>query len=433
MPADYPKFMFTYWNCATPTISEISPRQVTTAELITIRGAGFSKEDFDNEVTVGSWPCVVSYSSNRRIECILQSDNKTQIAVPHYVQVNVKNLGYALNTIQNDFNRHVVVLPHISDVSPSGGSLQGGTRLTISGDGFQGEPDDMLVAIDGVVCDVESVEYDTIYCITNQASAMTGDVSVTVTVYGQNIEAECASTCEFTYSSSQTPQVSSHFPTTITSDGEEMTITGSGFGTDAADVTISVGDVVDVCDVSSVTDTEIICTMSGVHVGTQPWSVIISGKGNSSLTSDIISVDPAINSVTPSMGGTNGGNIVTITGLGFNVDDIQVEIGGSECAIIVDTVNTTSLSCVVPSGSSGSQDIEIESNGVTYPTDTYTYSTSLTPEISRVTEGVVTILNCPRIISKQHFKTENFKIYLSVTTHIPVVNNYFVTSCRLEA
>ena len=387
MSALYPRFMFTYWNCATPTISDISPRQVTATESITISGIEFSLDESSNDVTVGSSPCVVTESTQSEIKCTLQSNNETRIAVPHYVQLNVRNKGYALNTIQNDFNRHVIVLPHIRSVSPTSGSTEGGARLTIQGGGFQGEAEDITVAIDGVLCLVESVQYDTIQCITKASSVSTHNISVTTTILGQSISAKCVSNCEFTFSAAHTPEVSSFSPSTITSDGEQIIISGNGFGNALNDVTITVGDVENACSVASVSGTEIICTMSGVHAGTQPWSVHISGKGYASLSSATITVDGSITSVTPSTGGTNGGNVITIIGLGFNQEDIEVDIDGSQCEII--EANATTLTCKVPAGSSGSQDIVVQSNGETFPSESYTYDTSITPEVSGVTEQVI--------------------------------------------
>ena len=383
----YPRFMFTYWNCATPTISDISPRQVTAAESITITGTGFSLDESSNSVTVGSWPCMVTKSTQSEIQCIVQSNNETQIAFPYYVRVNARNKGYALNTIQNDFNRHVIVLPHISSVSPTSGSTEGGTRLTIEGGGFQGQREGITVAIDGVLCLVESLQYDTIQCITRASSVSTKNISVTSKIRGQSVSAKCVANCEFTFSAVQTPEVSSFSPSTITSDGVQVTISGSGFGTTLNDVTITVGSVDNVCNVVSVSDTEIICTMSGVHAGTQPWSVHISGKGYASLSSPKITVDGSISSVTPSAGGTNGGNVITITGFGFNQQDIEVDIGGSQCEII--DANATTLTCEVPAGGSGSRNIVVQSNEETFPSKSYTYDTSITPEISGVTEKVI--------------------------------------------
>ena len=403
--------MFTYLSCATPTISEINPLQVTATDLITITGTGFSLEDTLNEVTVGPVTCDVSQSNENSIKCTLQSNNDTRIGIPYYVQVNVKNKGYALNTIQKDFNRHAIALPHISRIRPTSGSTNGGTRLTIEGGGFDGNPED--ITVDGAVCMVESVQYDTIHCTAKASSPATRNVSVTVMVSGQVITAKCVSNCEFTFSAAQTPEVLSLSPNTITSDRESVTIIGTGFGSRSDGVIVAIGKVDDVCSMVSVTDTEITCIVSGVHAGTQQWSVHISGKGYASLPSATVAVDGSIEPVVPPTGGVNGGNVITITGLGFNKENISVAIDGSQCEII--DINATSLTCQVPAGSSGEKEVVVKSNGETYPAEAYTYTDNLTPVVTGVADQVfvsiylffqLTLLKFPLTIFSK-FRTKN--------------------------
>jgi len=60
--------------------------------------------------------------------------------------------------------------------------------------------------------------------------------------------------------------------------GEDITFSGSGFGTTVADVSIVIDEVV--CVVSTVTDTEIVCTTgprTGLHDATLDMK--IAGKG----------------------------------------------------------------------------------------------------------------------------------------------------------
>ena len=71
------------------------------------------------------------------------------------------DVGNSLNTA----NCTVTGLPLIKDISPSIGSLNGGTILTISGNGFVSDSTTVLVG--SSVCFVTHVTLDQVTCITS--------------------------------------------------------------------------------------------------------------------------------------------------------------------------------------------------------------------------------------------------------------------------
>ena len=75
-----------------------------------------------------------------------------------------------------------------------------------------------------------------------------------------------ASFCSFLYDSTITAAVSAVSPSSISAAATSITITGTGFGTTLADVTVTLGGVA--CSVSSVTDTQVVCTTGDVPAGT---------------------------------------------------------------------------------------------------------------------------------------------------------------------
>lgn len=84
---------------------------------------------------------------------------------------------------------------------------------------------------------------------------------------------------------------------------------------------------------------------------------------------------PAVTSISPATGPTDGGELVTITGTGFE-DGATVMIGGADC-LQVTTVSTTQLTCTTPAGSAGPADVVVTNfdslsgllaNGYTYTT-----------------------------------------------------------------
>ena len=84
---------------------------------------------------------------------------------------------------------------------------------------------------------------------------------------GNAFPVECrASFCAFLYDSSVTATVATVSPTSVSAAATSITITGSGFGTISADVSVTLGGVA--CSVTSVTDTQVECTTGDVPAGT---------------------------------------------------------------------------------------------------------------------------------------------------------------------
>ncbi|MCA9515419.1 MAG: IPT/TIG domain-containing protein [Myxococcales bacterium] len=91
---------------------------------------------------------------------------------------------------------------------------------------------------------------------------------------------------------------------------------------------------------------------------------------------------PTITDVTPDAGSTRGGDLVTLTGTGFQ-PGLAVTFGGVSCTSI--TVNgPTSLTCVTPTGASGTVDVKVRNldGGQVTAVEGYTYIAP--PTIDRV-------------------------------------------------
>ena len=74
----------------------------------------------------------------------------------------------------------VTSLLQVTDISPSGGSIHGGTTLVITGTGFAVNA--TSVDIDGSACDVISATGSQIQCTTGPHAA--GSFDISITVYG---------------------------------------------------------------------------------------------------------------------------------------------------------------------------------------------------------------------------------------------------------
>ncbi len=225
--------------------------------------------------------------------------------------------------------------PVVLSVTPAIGPNEGGTVVTINGDGFSSpvqvffQNADGSVAVEAVV---QSVTTTQIVCVTPAATGFgqaLRNSSVTVRVKNQTSGLEGSLPNGFRYGSSilitsigpgQGPD----------SGGTRVTIFGQGF---EAPVAASAGGVAQ--QVVSVTGTEVQIVTVPVVIRacadqTGPSSVtnISNGDTASGPNFTYVVARPIISAISPASSGQNGGGTLTITGTGFS-DPVQVQIGGS--------------------------------------------------------------------------------------------------------
>ena len=132
--------------------------------------------------------------------------------------------------------------------------------------------------------------------------------------------------------------------------------------------------------VSSNTATSILFQVPAVPAGSYDVLVYVEGQGNSLSTLGSLQNKMVLNSITPSSGSIHGGNVITIGGSGFCLDEgaTTVTIGGSICEVTEVTLGT--VICTTPAGSDGSAQVSVTSCTQT-ATSAYTYSTSMSPVV----------------------------------------------------
>ncbi len=235
----------------------------------------------------------------------------------------------------------------VASISPSSGTIAGGTNVTISGSGFTAGA---TVSIGGTAAtNVTVTSGTTITCTTPAGSAGARDVSVTES--SQTVTLSNA----FTYVA-PAPTVASISPSTgTTAGGTSVTITGTNFVNGATTVTIGGASAtgVSVASASSLT-----CTSPAGAAGARNVVVTVSGQ-SATLTNGFTYVAPAptISSISPSSGTTAGGTSVTISGTGFSVG-ATVTIGGAS-ATSVTVLGPTSISCMTPAGAAGARTVAV--------------------------------------------------------------------------
>ncbi|XP_041664378.1 fibrocystin-L-like [Cheilinus undulatus] len=167
---------FTYDGDLTPQISGMSPNSVnvTGGQVLTVTGSNLGGQDNDSMVLVGAKECTIVEWTATKIQCTLP-------ALPpgsYKVYVQVGNNGYP--QASNGVNTNIKYILEIHNVSPTAGSLFGGTRLTISGSGFSTYAPENKVSVGEAECDVKVASENELQCdlkseekthvVTNQGS-----------------------------------------------------------------------------------------------------------------------------------------------------------------------------------------------------------------------------------------------------------------------
>ena len=268
--------------------------------------------------------------------------------------------------------------PTVTSITPTSGSANGGTAVTISGTGFLAGA---TVSLGGTAATNVTLASSTSITATTAAHA-SGAVSVVVT----NTDAQTGTLANgYTYTASNpAPTVTSISPTSGGTTGStSVTITGTGFLTGA---TVSFGGTaatnVNVVGSTSITATtpahasgavNVVVTNSDTQTGTLPNGYTYGNPA------------PTVTSISPTTGATTGSTSVTITGTGF-LTGATVSFGGT-AATNVTVVGATSITATTPAHAAGAVSVVVTNtdtqtgtlpNGFTYGSPAPTV-TSITP------------------------------------------------------
>lgn len=256
--------------------------------------------------------------------------------------------------------------PEITSVLPAGGPVEGGTTVSIVGDGFFSG---MTVTIGDGSCDDVTVVSPTQLTCTTPVGAL-GAVDVTVTT---SVDSGTAADA-FTYVSA--PTVSGTGPSGgPLAGGTTITVDGAGF---VAGMTISVGGI-ECTNVTVISPTSATCQTPAGPAG--PADVVVTTpSGTATDTGGFTYAEaPTISGVSPAGGPPAGETTITIDGDGF-FDGVTVTVGGDTCTDVV-VISATQLTCKTPPGSAGVKDVVVtttEGSG----TDTGAFTYADAPELT---------------------------------------------------
>lgn len=323
---------------------------------------------------VGDHSCRVVNSTETEVFCQLSADSGAEIGTPLPVTVRVNNLGTAINTAPNEYDRRFVVLPVVDSVSPSSGSVTGHTKLTITGSGFS---ESMTVMVDGLYCSLLWANYTTVMCQTSPST--TGPRSGQAVVHVGSIASTCEGDCTFSYSADLAPQVFGVNPGTVTGNLTSVVVNGTGFGSNAADVSVHAGAIS--LEVTAVTDTTITLSVGPLPAGSHLLSVVVMSRGLA-LGDGVTLTSKADATLSPKAGSTAGGTPLVLMGNGFVWQNTSVSLDGAPC--LITEVTPSEVHCLTPPHNEGQVKVQVEVLGVQYPSLTFNYSMAHTPNVTSV-------------------------------------------------
>ncbi|XP_069115782.1 fibrocystin-L-like [Argopecten irradians] len=268
-------------------------------------------------------------------------------------QVEVTNSGMSANCSGNcSFEWLDSVTPVINESTPDSGPPN--TTVTITGSGFN-EASGNTVTIGGVECMVSTATDTSITCKTGLGPY--GDYKVMVNVAGKGYAKHDTSAKTFKYNT----RIESIDPSSSgLGGGAELSVHGYGF---SDSVTISVGSKP--CEVTSVTYTEVKCQVPLANTaGTVDVTieyVTTNGTETDTLSSGFTyddSLTPQVSSISPTVTGVGGGEIIVIDGTGFDAGD-NVVLWLGDTRLEVSSHNDTQVTAELLPCATGAHDIRL--------------------------------------------------------------------------
>lgn len=263
--------------------------------------------------------------------------------------------------------RPALPAPTETGLYPKSGPTTGGTKVTVTGSGFdQGATTVTIGGITVPATQVTVTSPTTLSFITPPHAA--GPVQVTTTTGGGTSAGQ-------TYTYVPPPTETGLNPRSgPTTGGTTVTVTGTGFVPGATTVTIG-GTTIPATAVTVTSPTTLTFSTPAHPAG--PVQVVTRTAGGASAGQTYTYVPPPAPTGTglnPSSGPTSGGTTVTVTGSGFTPGGTTVTIGGVTVpAGSITVTSPTSLTFSTPANDAGPVDLTVTTAGGVSSPLTYTY------------------------------------------------------------
>jgi IPT/TIG domain-containing protein/FG-GAP repeat protein/VCBS repeat protein len=377
-----------------PTVTSASPASgASNSQLrVTLTGVGFLNDGAGTpSVSFGGLPATsISVVNDTSLRC--NAPTGTPGTTVDVVVSNARGAG----TLSGGYRFHA--RPVVAGANPARGTFQGGTRVTLSGSGFQRDgAGTNVITFGGALATSVVVSSDT----SLQCTAPPGTLGAVVDILLSNANGTGTLTRGFSYSVAPPTVVSLSPPSGPAHAPGSTQLTGTGFLVDSAGPnTVRFGaqtsSIVGVLD-----DTHLIAQ---VPPGTPGASVdvALSNLNGSALLAQGFRYHalPVLTSLEPAAGSAVGGTIVLVRGSGFSRDAAgtnALTFGGLP-AMAVTVVDDTTLRCQTPPGVAGTA-VEVRlanANGQSGPSSFGYHAlpslATVTPESGPLVGGTVVTL-----------------------------------------
>ncbi len=128
IPSSCDDCSFTFTETSTPQVLNLTPFSGQGGTIVTLYGSGLTDDISSISVTIGGSTCDVTQANSTQITCTA-ADHAAGI---YAVRVFIEDIGFASVHRNLSFN----YLLTVSSITPSVGSLGGGEKITITGNGF---------------------------------------------------------------------------------------------------------------------------------------------------------------------------------------------------------------------------------------------------------------------------------------------------------
>jgi hypothetical protein len=355
---------FTYTTGTLPSVTALSLNSGSTAggTVVTITGSNFTGA---TGVNFGMVAAGFTFNNDGWITATAPA----QAAGTVHVTV-VTTSGTSSTSSADQFTYSAATGPAVTAVSPTSGSIVGGTQVVIMGSGFSAAS---AVNFGTTPADSYSVLSDNAIQAYAPAQAA-GTIDITVTTPSGTSGTSSAD--HYTYTADSLPTVTGLNTTSgPTAGGNAVIITGTNFS-DVSDVEFGVYSALNYYVNST--------TQITAQVPAQPAATVDVTVTNPAGTSATSSSDhytynsgsaPTVTAVSPSSGPVAGGNLVTVTGTNF-LGAYQVQFGTNVASSFTVLSSTTIVVTAPAGGGTGSVDIRVTTYDGTSSVgagDVYTY------------------------------------------------------------
>ena len=299
----------------------------------------------------------------------------------------------------------VFIAAMVTNINPNTGSLAGGTRLSIHGNGFSNVVTRNSVAIGGSPCIITSSSYTTVICITG-SSTQERAVSLSGGAVTVNGFPAASTNIMYSYAIMATPMITGTnvADSNTMQENDWLAINGDRFTTDVSMVTVTIltdNDAGVDCNVTMTTINMINCTLPGLPAGDYDVLVYVTGMGYalpSPPNVNTVRYSASINNFTPNVIGFGGGVDVSLFGVGFplNVDGgATVTVCGVLCDLLA--TNLTHMTCHLgrlppdhTTMTTANCDVVLSypSGAITTASNSFTYDSTLTPQVTMATPSM---------------------------------------------